>query len=53
MKPSMKYKLTEELRKEEFDKYFKLIKKFGIDTGERYNQIKEYYSKGLLRFNIS
>lgn len=52
MKLLRKYN-TEELRKEEFDKYFEFIKKFGIDTDERYNQIKEYYSKGLLWFNIS
>ena len=35
-----------------FEEYFKLIKEFEIDSTERFNEIKEYYSKGLLTFNI-
>jgi hypothetical protein len=40
-------------KEEQFEDYFKFIKILGIDTEENYNEIKEYYSKGLLRFNIS
>ena len=40
MKLSRKYNITEELRKEEFDKYFEFIKKLGIDTEEKYEEIK-------------
>ncbi len=42
-----------ENKKQQFDNYFKLIKEFEIDTEERYNEIREYYSKGLLSFDIS
>jgi len=41
-----------EYKKQQFDNYFKLIKELGIDTEERYNVVREYYSKGLLSFNI-
>lgn len=40
-------------RKEKFENYFRFIKELGIDTEEKYNEIKKYYSKGLLRFNIT
>ena len=39
-------------KEKQFEDYFKFIKILGIDTEERYNEIKEYYSKSLLRFNI-
>jgi hypothetical protein len=39
-------------KEEQFEDYFKFIKVLEIDTEKRYNEIKEYYSKGLLRFNI-
>ena len=39
-------------KENQFEDYFKFIKVLGIDTEENYNEIKEYYLKGLLRFNI-
>ena len=40
-------------KEKQFEDYFSFIKILGLDTEERYNEIKDYYSKGLLRFNIT
>ncbi len=39
-------------KEKQFEEYFKFIKILGIDTEESYNEKKDFYSKGLLRFNI-
>tara|TARA_R110000868_G_scaffold33215_1_gene120809 strand:+ start:1707 stop:1844 length:138 start_codon:yes stop_codon:yes gene_type:complete len=44
--------MENETAEEKFENYFKFIKELGIDTTERYNEIKAYYLKGLLSFNI-
>lgn len=50
MQQLMKNKTQKE---KQFEDYFSFIKILGLDTEERYNEIKDYYSKGLLRFNIT